>query len=305
MNTKRSRFCGATSEKRRAGRPAPRRRPPCGRSVDVIRRRVDGVRSCVAGVRSCVDGVRSCVAAPAAMLSRIWCRLCGSTPTVGSSRDEQQRLVEQPGRDVRAALHPARVPVDPVAGALREPDDVEHLRDLSLEPRPSRALVEATEEAEVLRSPGRPTGSPTASRSGGDRRSGGSPQRRRRGRRRCPAARARSPPSPPTPSWSSAAGHAHGPGVRCQDPGHDRDRGRLACAVRPEQPVRLPVPDLEADPVHRDAVAESPDEPLAAQYRLLDPRRGSAATARPCASGVRPTPAAGLPQPAVRPEAHR
>lgn len=53
------------------------------------------------------------------------------------------------------------------------------------------------------------------------------------------------------------------PGVPAQEAAHHRDRGRLACAVRAEQAVRLARCDRESHVVDRDAIAERLAEPFA------------------------------------------
>ena len=53
------------------------------------------------------------------------------------------------------------------------------------------------------------------------------------------------------------AGHERLARVGLEQPGDDRDRRRLAGAVRPEQPVALAGRDLEADAVHGLNIAEA------------------------------------------------
>jgi hypothetical protein len=57
----------------------------------------------------------------ASTASRMLLRLCGSTPTVGSSRMSRLRFVQQTHRDVRPALHAPRVGLDAVLGPVGEP----------------------------------------------------------------------------------------------------------------------------------------------------------------------------------------
>src|SRR3989304_2483694 len=58
------------------------------------------------------------------------------------------------------------------------------------------------------------------------------------------------------------------PAVAPEQPAHHRDRRRLAGAVRPEQTVRLPRPDLEADAVDGSEIAEALPQLAALEDRL-------------------------------------
>jgi hypothetical protein len=161
----------------------------------------------------------------------------------GLVEDQQLRLVQQADRDVGPALHSARVVVDPVAGALGEPDHVQHGFDPLREPAPVEVL-EAPEELEVLC-----RGEIGVQR---DVLRHESDQLLRR----------------PGSGRERPARDCDRPLVGLQDAGHHRDRGGLARPVRTEESVDLAAGDLEAHIVDRYAVAEAPDQMLAPKQRF-------------------------------------
>ena len=153
-------------------------------------------------------------------------RLCGSTPTVGSSSTSSCGLVQQPGGDVGPPLHAARVALDPVVGPVGETHDREDVVDPAAE-RLAGQAVEAAEELQVLAGgqvvvEGELLGHQPDGGLGADR------ARRHR-----------------------QAGDDHLASVALEQAAQHRDGGRLARAVRAEQPVGLAPGDLEADPVDR------------------------------------------------------
>ena len=66
-------------------------------------------------------------------------------------------------------------------------------------------------------------------------------------------------------------------GVRLEQPADHRDRGRLAGAVRAEQPVGLPLRDREADAAHGLELAEALAQTAALEHRRRHQRRAARA----------------------------
>ena len=81
-------------------------------------------------------------------LSKMWLRLCGSTPTVGSSRNSSRGWWTKPRGDVDAALHPAGEVFDGVVGAVGQGDDAQHVIHAFLEVLAPQA-VDAPEKVQV------------------------------------------------------------------------------------------------------------------------------------------------------------
>ena len=160
-------------------------------------------------------------------LSRIACRLWGSTPDGGLVEHEQRRVVQQARGDVEPAPHAAREGVDPVVAPVGEVDELEHLVD-TLAERPPAQPVEAAEEVEVL-----------ASGEIGIERDvlGHVADALAAGRR----------------SVSTSTSSTRDDARRVQQAAHHADRRGLPRAVRPEQPVRLTRRDVEAHVVDGDA----------------------------------------------------
>src|SRR5690242_20150997 len=164
-------------------------------------------------------------------------------PDRGFVQDQQLRLVQQADADVETPLHPAGVLLDLVAGPVGQAGQVEHLVGAASRPR-GRHAVEPGEEHEVLaarqvRVDGQVLGH-VAERALG-------PHRVRRHR---------------------LPGHGHLAGVAFEQADDHRDSRGLACPVRAEQPVGLTRGDVEADPVHRDELAEAAPQAAALQYVL-------------------------------------
>src|SRR5260370_9064307 len=68
----------------------------------------------------------------ASRFSKMALRLCGSTPTVGSSSKKNLRIVKQGGRQVQTPLHASAERFNFVAGAIRESDQIQDVVDCLL-----------------------------------------------------------------------------------------------------------------------------------------------------------------------------
>ena len=185
------------------------------------------------------------------MLSRMACRLCGSTPTVGV-QDERARSVQQAGADVEAPFHAPAVGLDPIVAAVRQ---VDQFQDLVHPPTQRRTAepIEPAEEGQVL-----PCGQVgIEGHVLGHVSNLGLGRCGRRTDRR--------------PADGDFAG------VCGQQAANQTDGRGLAGAVRAEQTVGLPGCHVEGDVVHRETRAEASAEMGGVQHR-----RGLNTMARRC-----------------------
>ena len=166
--------------------------------------------------------------------------------------DQQPRAVQQADPDVQAPLHPAREVLRLLARTLRR----------ARSPRSTSSTRVAAPPRGAARTAGR--------------RTAGSRARSDRGRSPAPAARSRSPPSPPRCASSARCpATSTSPASGSSSPQTIEIVVVLPGAVRAEEPVRLAWCDLEADPADGLELAEALAQPAALEDRG---RRGDGRT---------------------------
>ena len=167
---------------------------------------------------------------PASLSPKIVCAELTRADGVDADRrlveEDHRRVVQQAAGDVEPLAHAARVPLDPLLLAAREPDELEQL----LDPRPLAAGLDAVELGEVA-------------------------QVVERGEPLVEAAVAAEDVADPLPHPARvlddvAPEHARLPRRRDEERDQHLDRRRLAGAVRAEEAEELALLDREADAAH-------------------------------------------------------